>query len=140
MRFVEGSRRGELFRGQVLQAAVRAFGVVIDPPVFNDLLRFADAGEPMLVQAFFAVPPVEAFDVGVLRRLAGVDEIELNAMIVSPSNQAEGLIEALTESELVTTEYLDKRLAEMRAAIIQWTAALLLGQAGLIIALQQLFG
>jgi len=55
-------------------------------------------------------------------------------------NQAEGLIEALTESELVTTEYLDKRLAEMRAAIIQWTAALLLGQAGLIIALQQLFG
>ena len=85
MRFVEGPRCGELPRGQVLQAAVRAFGIVIDPPVFNDLLRFADAGKPMLVQAFLPEAAVEAFNVGVLRWLAGFDEIELNAMIVSPS-------------------------------------------------------
>lgn len=54
--------------------------------------------------------------------------------------QAEGLIEVLTESELVTRQYLDTRLAEMRAGIIQWTAVLLLGQAALIVTLQQLLG
>jgi len=30
-------------------------------------------------------PPLEAFDIGVLYRLAGIDEIELYAMIISPA-------------------------------------------------------
>ena len=66
MRLVEGALGGELFRGLILQAAVRALRVVIDPPVFDDLAGLADAGEPVLVQAFLSISPVEAFDVGVL--------------------------------------------------------------------------
>ena len=41
----------------------------------------------MLVQAFLTVSPVEAFDIGVLGRFAGVDEIELDAVIIGPSIQ-----------------------------------------------------
>ena len=66
LRFVEGPRSCELLRGLILQAAVRALCVVIDPPVLDDFAGFTDAGEPMLVQAFLLVPSVEAFDIGVL--------------------------------------------------------------------------
>ena len=69
----------------ILQAAVRALGIVIDPPIFDDLAGLSDAGEPMLVQAFLSVPAIETLDVGVPGGLAGVDEIELDAVIVGPS-------------------------------------------------------
>ena len=64
---------------------MRTLCVVVDPPFLDDFTGFTDAGEPVLVQAFLAVSPVEAFDVGVLGRLPGVDEIQLNAMIIGPS-------------------------------------------------------
>jgi putative transposase len=43
------------------------------------------AGEPVLVQAFLAIPAVKAFDTGILGRLPGVDEIRLDAMIIGPA-------------------------------------------------------
>jgi len=64
---------------------VRALRGVIDPPFLDDLVGLADVGEPVLVQAFFAVSPIETFDIGVRGRLAGVDEIQLDAMIIGPS-------------------------------------------------------
>jgi hypothetical protein len=87
LRFIEGPRGSELLRGLILRAAVRALGIVIDPPVFDDLASLTDAGEPMLVQAFFTVSAVETLNVGVLGRLAGVDEIQLDAVISGPSIQ-----------------------------------------------------
>jgi hypothetical protein len=71
LRLVEGARGGELLRGLILQAAVRKLRVAIDPLVLDDLAGLADAGEPVLVQAFLAVAAVETLDVGVLGRLPG---------------------------------------------------------------------
>lgn len=64
---------------------MRALCIVVDPPFLDDFLGFTDACEPVLVQAFLAISPVEAFDLGVLGRFAGVDEIKLDAVIISPS-------------------------------------------------------
>ena len=64
---------------------MRALCIVIDPPVFDDLPRFTDAGEPLQVQALFPEAPVETLDVCILGRLAGVDEVELDAFVVGPS-------------------------------------------------------
>ena len=63
---------------------MRAFCVVIDPPVFDDLARLADAREPVLVQALIPEPAIEALDIGILGRLAWVDEIQLNAVVIGP--------------------------------------------------------
>ena len=40
--------------------------------------------EPVLVQALVAELAVEALDVGVLRRLAGLDQAQLDAALVGP--------------------------------------------------------
>lgn len=52
--------------------------------------------------------------------------------------QAEGLVEALTESALVTKDDLRIVIAEQTSSIVKWVAALLLAQAGLVTALQNL--
>lgn len=79
---------------------MRALRVVVDPPFFDDFLGLTYAGEPVLVQAFFTIPPVEAFDIGVLGRFAGVDETELNAVIISPPIEgAPPQFRAITPSE-----------------------------------------
>ncbi len=56
--------------------------------------------------------------------------------------QAEGLVEALTESDLVTNEYfkteLNRALSETKTEIIKWVAAMLVAQAATIVALQNL--
>ena len=66
---------------------MRTLCVIVDPPFFDDFSGLTNAGEPVLVQAFLAVSSVETFDIGVLGRFAGVDEIELDAVIISPSIQ-----------------------------------------------------
>ncbi len=52
--------------------------------------------------------------------------------------EAEALIEALDNAELVTTQYFDAKLAAATANIIKWVAGLLLAQAGLVAALVKL--
>lgn len=52
--------------------------------------------------------------------------------------QAEGVVEALAESELVTKSDLHVALSDQKTSIIQWVAALLIAQAGLVVALQNL--
>lgn len=53
-------------------------------------------------------------------------------------DQAEGIVESLTGSDLVTRDYLDKRLAEMQVGLIKWVAGMLVAQAAAIVALLQL--
>ena len=55
-------------------AAVGAVLVVVPSPVSQDLPSLAETGEPVVVQALVAQPPVEALDVGVLGRLARIDQ------------------------------------------------------------------
>lgn len=66
---------------------MRALCVVVDPPFLDDFSGLTDAGEPVLVQAFLAISSVETFDIGVLGRFAGIDEIQLHAVIIGPSIQ-----------------------------------------------------
>jgi len=63
---------------------VRSFCVVVDPPVFDDLPRLADACEPVLIQTLIPEPPIETLDVGILGRLAWVDEVQLHAVVICP--------------------------------------------------------
>lgn len=52
---------------------------------------------------------------------------------------AEALRE-ITENNLVTRQYLDIRLAELKADIIKWVAGMLVAQAAVIAALVKLIG
>ena len=63
---------------------MQAFCVVVDPPVFDGSACLADAGEPVLVQALIPETAIEALDVGVLCGFTGIDEIQLNAVVISP--------------------------------------------------------
>jgi len=60
LRLVEGARGCELLRCLIFQAAVRALCVIVVSPVLDDFSGLKDAGEPVLVQAFLAVSPVDA--------------------------------------------------------------------------------
>ena len=54
--------------------------IVVPPKGIDLLLRIFERREPMHVQAFFAEPPVERFDSGVVRRLAATAEVEDDAV------------------------------------------------------------
>lgn len=57
-------------RGHVVQAAVRAHGVVVASPSFDDDRRLLAQAEPLQQQALFAELAVEAFVCAVLPGLA----------------------------------------------------------------------
>ena len=65
--------------------------VVIEPPGPQWSGGVGEIEEPVLVEAFIAESPVEAFDEGVLGRLAEVDEVEPDAVAPGP------LVEHLAE-------------------------------------------
>jgi hypothetical protein len=58
--------------------------VLIDTPGFEDVSYPIKCPEQVLVEAFIPVPSIEAFDVGVLGRFAGTDEVGLAAFLVHP--------------------------------------------------------
>lgn len=62
---------GEHGRRHVPRGAVRPVVVVVIAPVVDDAAHVAETGEEVLRQALVAEAAVEAFDVGVLHRLAG---------------------------------------------------------------------
>ena len=72
------------------KGGMRVFLVVINPPVFDDLARLADAREPVLVQTLISEPAIETFDVGVLGRLARIDEVQLHTVIIGPGDLPPG--------------------------------------------------
>lgn len=58
--------------------------VVAVPPVFGHSAHLVEAGEHVAVEHFGAEGLVEAFDVGVLGRLAGLDVDEFDATSTGP--------------------------------------------------------
>ncbi len=64
---------------------MRATGVVVQSPIFDDLAGFFQRKELVLVQAFVAEATVEALDICVLRRLPRRDMEQANTAIGGPS-------------------------------------------------------
>ena len=58
--------------------------VVVVAPVVDDATHVAQAVEPVLRQVLVAEAAVEALDVGVLHRFAGLDEAQLHAVASGP--------------------------------------------------------
>lgn len=56
------------------------------------------------------------------------------------AEQAEGIVETLTESELVTKSDLKLGLSAQSAELKVWVAGMLVAQAALVVALQNLIG
>ena len=63
---------------------MRTHAVVVVPPRFDGGLGIREIEKPMLVQALVPEAAVEAFDKGILFRLAWLDEGERGAMLISP--------------------------------------------------------
>lgn len=59
--------------------------VVVQPPALGQLSHLEDVREAMQVEQFVADLAVERFDVRVLRWLAGLDEMQVNAALCSPT-------------------------------------------------------
>ena len=66
---------------------MRPGGVVVLPPLLDDLSGLIQGGEHLGVQALLAAAAVEALDVAVVRRLAGPDELQLHARGLGPAVQ-----------------------------------------------------
>jgi hypothetical protein len=58
--------------------------IVVYAPALDDLARVRQAEEPVFVQALVAEAAVEALDVGILVRLARVNEVQSDALRVRP--------------------------------------------------------
>ena len=63
----------ELFRRPVVERAVRAFAVVLPPPVRQGASYVVERAEPAGVQTLVAQPSVEALDTAILHRPSGLD-------------------------------------------------------------------
>jgi hypothetical protein len=61
--------------------------VVILPPAFDLSSWIAQADEPVGVQEFIPQPAVEAFYVGVLDGLTGLNELQLHTTFCAPGRQ-----------------------------------------------------
>ena len=75
---------------------MRPDGVVVDAPRLDDPPDLGEGGEDALVQALVAQLAVEAFDEGVLHRLARRDVVSLDALPGRPAQH--GLAIAVTHS------------------------------------------
>jgi hypothetical protein len=58
--------------------------VAVPPPLLHPLLGIRHRQEPVLVQAFLPEPAVERLHDGVVRRLAGPDEVQHDPVPVRP--------------------------------------------------------
>ena len=70
---------------QVTEATVGSNGVVVDAPRLDDPPDLGDRGEDVLVEALVTEPAVEAFDEGILHRLARGDVVPLDAPLGRPA-------------------------------------------------------
>ena len=79
----------ELLGRAVSERLVRPELVVVAPPIFDDQPRMGERSKLVLVEAFVSETAVERFDVGVLGRLARVDEVQPNTPITSPAGHCD---------------------------------------------------
>lgn len=63
---------------------MRSVGVVVDPPVFDDLPGFVEVGEQVFVEALVAQATVEALDKAILHRFARCDVVPVDAKLFLP--------------------------------------------------------
>ena len=70
----------ELGGRSIANGTVRSDLVVVPSPGGDERFGMLDGCEPMLVEALVAELAVEAFDVGVLGGLAGMDQDELHVV------------------------------------------------------------
>src|SRR5450759_3585433 len=80
-------RRGEIGGCLLVEGAVRANVVVVEAPGFDRLARIVERRKPMRVEALEAELSVEAFDEGILIRLAGLDEAQLDSALLGPGQE-----------------------------------------------------
>jgi hypothetical protein len=58
--------------------------IVVHTPGLDDLARVSQAEEPVLVQALVAESAVDTLDIGILIRLARLDEVQPDGVGVGP--------------------------------------------------------
>lgn len=63
---------------------MRSVGVVVDPPVLDDLTGLVEVGEQVFVEALVAQATVEALNKAVLHRFARRDVVPLDAKLLLP--------------------------------------------------------
>ena len=78
----------EFFRRPVVERAVRTFAVVLAPPACQGASYVIQRSEPACVEALVAQPSVEAFDMPVLHRLAGLDVHQSDLPVLGPTQHA----------------------------------------------------
>jgi hypothetical protein len=61
--------------------------IVLHTPLLDSLPGFPQTGEPFLIQTFLTEPAIEALNMAVLYRLAGVNEVQLDAISTGPNIQ-----------------------------------------------------
>jgi len=66
----------EACRGQALQCVVRTLLIVAIDPLMGNLAHLLQGTEEITVENLFAIGSIEAFDVSILDRLSGADEIQ----------------------------------------------------------------
>src|SRR5258708_1356659 len=75
----------ELLRRPVVERAVRAFAVVLPPPVRQGASYVVERAEPAGVQTLVAQPSVEALDMPVLHRPARLDVYQPDLPVLRPA-------------------------------------------------------
>src|SRR5690606_2424121 len=74
-------------RRDTTATAVRSDLVVVAPPLADDLAGLGKRSEPVLVEALVAELAVEALDVAVLHRAAGLDQQVFDPMVLRPGDE-----------------------------------------------------
>lgn len=94
----------KLCRCEPIEARVWSFGVVVDPPCFDDPARLRQVGEQMLVEAFVPQPTIEGLDKAVLGWLAGCDVVPFDTVILLPSkDRSRGQLSAVVADDHART-------------------------------------
>ena len=63
---------------------MRSVGVVVDPPVLDDLTGLVEVSEQVFVEALVAQATVEALNKSILHRFARCDVVPLDAQFLLP--------------------------------------------------------
>ena len=64
---------------------MRAQGVIIQPPLLDDLLGFSENREQMRIQALVAKAPVETFDEAIVCRFTRADKVQPDPVLMRPA-------------------------------------------------------
>src|SRR6266404_859720 len=75
----------ELSRCEPVEARVRAGGVVVDPPFFDDVSCLVEIGEQVLVEALVTQTAVEALYEAILHGFAGGNVVPFDTVVLLPA-------------------------------------------------------